>query len=131
MTPSRRWNGWGDARVQEALKPEAQAFLAQAVGQPQPLPDATLAEALAQVDAQPTRLPRHPLIDTRAETRLRASFGQSMHDWLRLRFGVLGRVTDGVAFPDSAAGCACCSPGHASTACRCCRGTAPPASRAT
>jgi len=103
MTSSRRWNGWGDARVQEALKPEAHAFLAQAVGPPQPLPDATLADALAQVEAQPTRLGRHPLIDTRAETRLRASFGQSMHDWLRLRFGVPGRVTDGVAFPDSAA----------------------------
>ena len=26
-----------------------------------------------------------------------------MHDWLRLRFGVLGRVTDGVASPTSAA----------------------------
>jgi len=103
MTPERRWNGWGDARVQEALKPEARAFLAQAIGQSQPVPDATLAAALAQVEAQPSRLPLHPLIDTRAETRLRASFGQSMHDWLRLRFGVLGRVTDGVAFPTSAA----------------------------
>jgi len=103
MTPERRWNGWGDARVQEALKPEARAFLAQAIGQSQHVPDATLAAALAQVEAQPSRLPLHPLIDTRAETRLRASFGQSMHDWLRLRFGVLGRVTDGVAFPTSAA----------------------------
>ena len=33
---------------------------------------------------------------------MRASFGQSAHDWLRLRFGVLGRVTDGVAFPEHA-----------------------------
>ena len=103
MTPSRRWNGWGDARVQETLKPEARAFLAQAVGDAQPVTDATLAAAIAQVEAQPSRLPAHPLVDTRAETRLRASFGQSMHDWLRLRFGVPGRVTDGVAFPGSSA----------------------------
>src|SRR6202000_3178356 len=99
MTTERRWNGWGDASVHEELKPEARAFLAQAIGAGQPLPDATFAAALAQVDWQPSRLPPHPLVDTRAETRLRASFGQSMHDWLRLRFGVLGRVTDGVAFP--------------------------------
>ena len=103
MTTERRWNGWGDASVHEELKPEARAFLAQAIGEGQPLPDATFAAALAQVDEQPSRLPPHPLVDTRAETRLRASFGQSMHDWLRLRFGVLGRVTDGVAFPSSGA----------------------------
>jgi alkyldihydroxyacetonephosphate synthase len=103
MTTERRWNGWGDARVQEALKPEARAFLAQAMGEGRPVADATLAAALAQVEAQPSRLPPHPLVDTRAEARLRASFGQSMHDWLRLRFGVLGRVTDGVAFPQTSA----------------------------
>lgn len=103
MTTQRRWNGWGDASVHEELKPEARAFLAQAIGDGQPVPDAAFAAALAQVEAQASRLPPHPLVDTRAETRLRASFGQSMHDWLRLRFGVLGRVTDGVAFPVSSA----------------------------
>ena len=103
MTAERRWNGWGDALVQEELKPEARAFLAQAIGDGQPVPDAAFAAVLAQVDAQAARLPPHPLVDTRAETRLRASFGQSMHDWLRLRFGVPGRVTDGVAFPQDSA----------------------------
>ena len=103
MTAQRRWNGWGDASVHEELKPEARAFLAQSIGDGQPLPDAPFAAALAQVEAQASRLPPHPLVDTRAETRLRASFGQSMHDWLRLRFGVLGRVTDGVAFPTRSA----------------------------
>ena len=103
MTAQRRWNGWGDARVQERLQPEARAFLAQAVGEGRPPADAAFAAALAQVEAQASRLPPHALVDTGAETRLRASFGQSMHDWLRLRFGVLGRVTDGVAFPTDAA----------------------------
>ena len=41
MTDERRWNGWGDARVQEELKPEARAFLVQAIGEPQPMLDAT------------------------------------------------------------------------------------------
>ena len=36
MTAQRRWNGWGDARVHEELKPEARAFLEQAVGAGQP-----------------------------------------------------------------------------------------------
>ena len=103
MTVERRWNGWGDAAVNEPLKPEAQAFLAQSIGPGTPMEDASFVGALAQVEFQPSRLPPHPLVDTGAETRLRASFGQSMHDWLRLRFGVVGRVTDGVAFPTSAA----------------------------
>jgi alkyldihydroxyacetonephosphate synthase len=103
MTVERRWNGWGDASVNETLKPEALAFLAQAIGAGGPRADAPLHAALAQIEAQPTRLPPHPLVDTGAQARLRASFGQSMHDWLRLRFGVLGRVTDGVAQPVDAA----------------------------
>jgi alkyldihydroxyacetonephosphate synthase len=103
MTVERRWNGWGDASVNETLKPEAVAFLAQAIGPGRPRADAPFAAALAQVEAQGSRLPPHPLVDTGPEARLRASFGQSMHDWLRLRFGVLGRVTDGVARPQNAA----------------------------
>lgn len=100
MIVERRWNGWGDAAVNMPLEPHARAFLAQAIGAGAPREDASWLEALAQIESQPSRLPAaHALVDTRAETRLRASFGQSMHDWLRLRFGVLGRVTDGVAFP--------------------------------
>ena len=103
MTFERRWNGWGDAAVEEALQPAALAFLAQAMGAGEPRPDAGLGAMLALVEAQPSRLPAHPLVDTRAETRLRASFGQSLPDWLRLRFGVPGRVCDGVAAPATSA----------------------------
>ena len=102
MDPARRWNGWGEAAVDEALKPTALAFLVEAIGAATPPTDAPLAAVLAQIDAQAMRLPAHPLVDTSAETRLRASFGQSAHDWLRLRFGVPGRVTDGVACPEHA-----------------------------
>jgi len=103
MIARRRWNGWGDASVEETLTPAARDFLAAALGPGRPRADASLEAVLAQVAAQPSRLPAHRLVDTGAEARLRASFGQSMHDWLRLRFGVPGRVTDGVAHPGNAA----------------------------
>lgn len=98
----RRWNGWGDETVEVALGDEALGFLAERVGPGTPPRDAVLAAACAQVDAQPSRLPPHPLVSTRAEDRLRASFGQSLGDWLQLRFGRIGTVTDGVARPESA-----------------------------
>ncbi|WP_374400809.1 FAD-binding oxidoreductase [Niveibacterium sp.] len=97
----RRWNGWGDTAIDQPLKPEALAFLREAVGPGATPVDAAYEAALAQVAAQPGRLPPHPLIDVSPAARLAASFGQSCADWLRLRFGVLGRVTDGVAFPES------------------------------
>ncbi len=102
MVDGRRWNGWGEASIDEPLKPEALAFLAAAIGPGTPQLDAPLAGVLARIAAQPSRLPRHPRVDASPQARLRASFGQSAHDWLRLRFGVPGRVTDGVAFPESA-----------------------------
>jgi len=97
----RRWNGWGDSTIDQPLKPEALAFLRDTVGSGTAPHDADYEAALAQVAAQPSRLPAHPLIDLSPAARLAASFGQSCADWLRLRFGVLGRVTDGVAYPES------------------------------
>lgn len=97
----RRWNGWGDTTVGLELNEAALGFLAERIGAGQPPADAALSAALAQVAAQPSSLPPHPLVSTDAEQRLRASFGQSLGDWLRLRFGRLGRVTDGVAWPES------------------------------
>jgi alkyldihydroxyacetonephosphate synthase len=97
----RRWNGWGDTTIDLELNDAALGFLAGRIGTGQAPADASLAAVLAQVDAQPSRLPSHRLVSTDAEQRLRASFGQSLGDWLRLRFGRLGRVTDGVAWPES------------------------------
>jgi alkyldihydroxyacetonephosphate synthase len=97
----RRWNGWGDDTVEVPLQAGAADFLQVQVGAATAPDDATLDEALAAVDAQPSRLPPHPLVSSAAADRLRASFGQSLGDWLRLRFGRLGSVTDGVAWPSS------------------------------
>ncbi len=99
----RRWNGWGDESVQAHLGDGARAFLYERVGAPTRPVDAALAFALTQVRDQPPRLPAHALVCTQPEERLRASFGQSLADWLRLRFGRIGPVTDGVAWPESAA----------------------------
>jgi alkyldihydroxyacetonephosphate synthase len=99
----RRWNGWGDDAVQEPLQHAALNFLRAHVGPGTPPADAALGAALAQVQAQPTRLPAHRLVSTAAEDRLRASFGHSLGDWLRLRFGRIGSVSDGVASPADSA----------------------------
>lgn len=95
----RRWNGWGDDTVQLPLPPEAVVFLAQRVGPGTAPLDATLEQVCAGLP--PSRLPPHPLVDTTPEARLRNSLGQSLPDWLKLRSGQVGTVTDGVAFPQS------------------------------
>jgi len=98
---TRRWNGWGDDTVQVPLPADALTFLSELVGRGTPPADAQLAAALAAVAAQPSRLPPHPRVDLTPAARLAASFGQSCGDWINLRFGVLGRVCDGVAFPET------------------------------
>ncbi len=97
----RRWNGWGDESIEFALNADALAFLAQRVGTGRPVTDAPLARACAQIGV--SRLPAHPLIETSPEMRLRNALGQSLPDWLRLRYGVIGTAPDGVAYPQSAA----------------------------
>lgn len=95
----RRWNGWGDDGIAHALDAHALAFLQQRVGASRPFQDATLAEACRNI--APSRLQAHRLIDTAAETRLRCALGQSLPDWLKLRYGRIGSAPDGVAFPES------------------------------
>lgn len=95
----RRWNGWGDDSVEFPLNPDALKFLAEKIGAGKPRTDISLPDACHQLPA--SRLPQHPKITVDAEARVRASFGQSLQDWLKMRFGVVDRVVDGVAFPES------------------------------
>lgn len=95
----RRWNGWGDDSVEFALNPDALVFLAQRIGAGMPNADATLEQAVAAIPA--SRLPAHPLVDTRPETRLKNGLGQSLPDWLKLRHGKTGPLPDGAAFPET------------------------------
>lgn len=94
----RRWNGWGDDSIEIALGAEALAFLCQHIGEARPFPDATLDQACRNIAA--SRLPPHRLIDTAPETRLRCALGQSLPDWLKLRYGRIDAVPDGVAYPE-------------------------------
>ncbi|WP_137938382.1 FAD-binding oxidoreductase [Chitinivorax sp. B] len=95
----RRWNGWGDDTIQSTLNGAALQFLQERVGETTSPDDASLEATVASVPT--SRLPTHPRWSTDAEVRVRASFGQSLPDWLRLRFGKLGRVVDAVAYAES------------------------------
>jgi len=99
---ARRWNGWGDDSIEAALPAGGAAFLEERIGAAVPPHDALLAAVLERIAAQPSRLAAMRGVSTDPEARLRASTGQSLGDWLRLRFGRVGRVCDAVAFPESA-----------------------------
>jgi FAD/FMN-containing dehydrogenase len=95
----RRWNGWGEETIEARLPGEAVDFLSKRIGEAAAPKDATLSDVLAGVG--PSRLPDHRLVSRDPAARLRASVGQSLEDWLRLRFGRVGVVVDGVAFPET------------------------------
>ncbi|HYD63277.1 MAG TPA: FAD-binding oxidoreductase [Noviherbaspirillum sp.] len=95
----RRWNGWGDDTVEFALNEDALAFLRERIGPGIKPNDATFDLACRCIP--PGRLKPHALIDTSPQARLRNGLGQSMQDWLRLRYGEVGPLPDGVAFPES------------------------------
>ena len=97
----RRWNGWGDDAVELRLEGEARAFLGARLGRGTAPLDAGFEQVCAQL--APGRLPPHPLVDASAAVRASHAVGQSLPDWLRLRYGRLGHVPDGVAFPESSA----------------------------
>jgi alkyldihydroxyacetonephosphate synthase len=97
----KRWNGWGSDDVGYPVPASAQAFLAGILGRSEPGPSAPLESVLKRIP--PSRLSHHTLISGDPETRLRHSRGQSLPDWIALRFGDLDRFPDGVALPSSEA----------------------------
>ncbi len=96
---AKRWNGWGDEAVEFALAPAAVQFLAEQIGPGRTMQDATFDQVCADVPV--SRLPAHPLISTDAANRVRHALGQSLPDWLKMRYGKIDLVPDGVAFPES------------------------------
>ncbi|MFZ6871219.1 FAD-binding oxidoreductase [Undibacterium sp. Di27W] len=96
----RRWNGWGDDSITYAINADALAFLQTRIGQGLPPTDAELDQVCRQVPV--SRLPANDLIDTAALGRVRHSLGQSLPDWLKMRFGKISHFPDGVAYPESA-----------------------------
>lgn len=94
----RRWNGWGDDDITYPLPTAALAFLERVLGPPRPGPTTPWAVALAQVPASRLQAD-HPLIATDPAVRLRHARGQSLPDWVALRWHTISRYPDGVAFP--------------------------------
>jgi alkyldihydroxyacetonephosphate synthase len=96
---NRLWNGWGEDAQTAPLDEAARQFLAERVGLSTPMRDAALGEVLASLPA--SRLSATAPFQTDPELRLRHARGQSLPDWLALRFGRIGPVADGVALPQT------------------------------
>ncbi|HEU0198015.1 MAG TPA: FAD-binding oxidoreductase [Nevskiaceae bacterium] len=95
----RRWNGWGEVGRDAPLSAVARAFLGERLGPAAPPRDASLEQVLAKLPG--SRLPDGTPFETDAELRLRHAHGQSLPDWLALRYGRVGPCADGVARPRS------------------------------
>ncbi len=95
--PMQRWNGWGDTSITVPMPPSGLKILENRIGQGRRIPDYPLERLLAQVP--PSRMPRHPLISTDPRLRLDHAHGQSLPDWIGLRYGTLRRFPDGVTRP--------------------------------
>jgi alkyldihydroxyacetonephosphate synthase len=96
----RRWNGWGDDTIELPIGEGVLRFLDERVGPGTTPRDAEFADVCARLAA--SSLPPHPLVDTAPPVRLTHALGQSLPDWLRLRYGRIEAAPDGVAFPESA-----------------------------
>jgi alkyldihydroxyacetonephosphate synthase len=97
----RRWNGWGNSEISYPLSPTAVAYLADFLGQGERISDARFEDVLATVPA--SRLADQNHFTTDGAERLRHARGQSLPDWIALRYGRIETFPDAVAFPTSAA----------------------------
>lgn len=99
----KRWNGWGDEKnnLSFDLTKTSQAYIENILGKSTPLPEISLADAIAKVPH--SRAPKHQLIKTDAEIRLRYCRGQSIPDWLATHSGDFDAFPDGVALPKTTA----------------------------
>ncbi len=95
----RRWNGWGDDSITYPVPAGALAWLANEIGEGQPPSDAMLEQVVRSVPE--AGIPAHPLISTDAEDRVRHARGQSLPDWVAMRWGRIGTFPAGVAYPSS------------------------------
>lgn len=95
----RRWNGWGDEGVEYPLPIAAGHFLEALVGPGSPQPIVPIAEILPSVPE--SRLPAHPMVNTDSQVRLLHARGQSLPDWIALRYGQVDAYPDGVTYPEN------------------------------
>ncbi|MFP4086524.1 MAG: FAD-binding oxidoreductase [Desulfobacteraceae bacterium] len=96
----RNWNGWGDDTLHMDVPPPAVSLLKKRIGKgTRTRGGASLQQLLARVPS--SRLGDHSLVNQAPFERLSHAHGQSMPDWIGLRWGTLNRFPDGVAYPTS------------------------------
>ncbi len=95
----RRWNGWGDQSIHYPLSEFARLYLKDWLGEGLSLSDAPVEALLDKMP--PPRLPEHPLVTLDSFERLLHARGQSLPDWIALRYGRISTYPDGVAYPTS------------------------------
>jgi alkyldihydroxyacetonephosphate synthase len=93
----RRWNGWGDDKVNVDLPAQGYSLLRELLGAGDRKADYALDKFISRMPA--SRLPHNSLVSTDPKERLVHSHGQSMPDWIGLRGGTLEHFPDGVALP--------------------------------
>ena len=92
----RKWNGWGDKNVTYHLPETARQFLDDFIGPLEIYPDSSWEDTLSRVPK--TRLPQHPQIVTDADVRVMHALGQSLPDWIAIRYGTVDRFPDGIQY---------------------------------
>lgn len=95
----KRWNGWGNVATDYPVPPSALGYLTKVLGPLTPGTDVAKETLLGAIPD--SRLPVHSLVDTSAEARLTHARGQSLPDWVDLRYGCVDAFPDGVAFPET------------------------------
>ncbi len=93
----KRWNGWGYSKIDLPVPERVAPLLASLAGPGRPRRDAALEDVLPRVPGSRLGEQAHWNLDP--EVRLRHARGQSLSDWLELRFGTVGSFPDAVAFP--------------------------------
>lgn len=100
----RRWNGWGDENVEYPITQTAIEYLANKIGRGVIIPDAALEDVLRNVPegklADGRLIGSEQIIYDKYE-RLLHSRGQSLPDWIALRYGRIRHYPDGVAYPQN------------------------------
>lgn len=95
----KRIQGWGNIETDYPVPESAMGYLEGAVGKPLAVRNAKIETLLKKIPA--SQLPRHPLISTDAEDRLRHARGQSLNDWVDMLDGLVDTFPEGVAYPAS------------------------------
>jgi alkyldihydroxyacetonephosphate synthase len=95
----KRLQGWGNIHTDYPVPEPAKKFLADFIGNPLTLKDATPEEILSKVPQ--SKLKPHPIITTDPLERSAHARGQSTSDWVDMRDGLIDSFPDGVAYPAS------------------------------